>query len=321
MWSSVRSTAARQLRVSRAAKVNTGLTASSRVASRPANFVIPTSYRLVLCSRSFSHTGDQLAAEKAAAKPRAKKSTTTTAAKKKKPAAKKATAKKAAGTKKTAKKPAAKRAAPKKRVRKALSPEDKLKKEVRELKKVALLQEPKKLPDRAWLVYVAQNTQNLTPDSLAETIRALASQYNSLGSFEKERLEAAAHQNRLANEAAYKAWVEAHSPVEIDAANRARQRLRRISPAHKRKTDIKDSRLPKRGLTSYTYFTKSKWATGELAGESFRDAASSIAKEWKSLSAAEKKAFEDTAAADAERYAKDVKSVLHREVRSNSPAA
>ena len=136
--------------------------------------------------------------------------------------------------------------------------------------------------------------------------------------------------------------MEAHSPVEIDAANRARQRLRRISPAHKRKTDIKDSRLPKRGLTSYTYFTKSKWATGELAGESFRDAASSIAKEWKSLSAAEKKvrisrlleqaitasrltlckqAFEDTAAADAERYAKDVKSVLHREVRSNSPAA
>jgi hypothetical protein len=104
-----------------------------------------------------------------------------------------------------------------------------------------------------------------------------------------QRLEAAAHQNRLANEAAYKAWVEAHSPVEIEAANRARQRLRRISPAHKRKAEIKDDRLPKRPLTAYSYFTKSKWATGELAGESFKDAASSIAQQWKSLTPAEKK--------------------------------
>ena len=83
--------------------------------------------------------------------------------------------------------------------------------------------------------------------------------------------------------------MEAHSPIEIDAANRARQRLRRISPAHKRKTDIKDDRLPKRSGTPYTHFTKSKWASGEFAGESFADAASSIAKQWKSLSAAEKK--------------------------------
>jgi hypothetical protein len=181
MWSSVRSTAARQLRVSRAAKVNTGLSVSSRVAHYPPSFVIPTSYRLVLSSRSFSETSDQLAA-KAAAKPRAKKSTTTAA--KKKPAATKATAKKAAGRKKAKK--TVKKAAPKKRVRKAVSPEVKLKNEVRELKKIALLHEPKRLPDQAWLVYVAQNMKSVTPDTLGDTVKALASQYNSLGSFEKE---------------------------------------------------------------------------------------------------------------------------------------
>jgi hypothetical protein len=154
---------------------------SSRVAHRPANFVIPTLYRLAISSRSFSHTGDQLASEKAAAKPRAKKSATTSAGKKK-PAAKKA-----AGAKKTkVKKPAAKKAAPKRRVRKELSPEEKAKQEIRELKKIALLQEPKKLPDQAWLVYVAQNTKNLTPQNLGETIKGLSADYNSLGSFEKE---------------------------------------------------------------------------------------------------------------------------------------
>ena len=179
MWSSVRSTAARQLRVSSAAKVNTALSMSSRVANAAPSFVIPSAYRLVISSRSFSETTDQLAA-KAAAKPAAKKSTT--AAAKKKPAAKKATAKKA----KKAKKPAAKKAAPKKRVTKVKSPEEARKLEIRGLKKVALLSEPKRLPDRAWIVYVAQHIgKNVTPDTLGDTIKGLAAEYNSLSTSEK----------------------------------------------------------------------------------------------------------------------------------------
>lgn len=167
--------------MSRAAKVNTGLSVTSRVASRPASFIIPTSYRLVISSRSFSDTSDQLAA-KAAAKPAAKKSRTT--ATKKKPAAKKTTAKKATATKKT-RKTAAKKAAPKKRVKKVLDPEAKRKVEVRELKKTALLHEPKRLPDKAWLVYVAQNMKNVTPEALGDTIKGLATDYNSLSTSDK----------------------------------------------------------------------------------------------------------------------------------------
>lgn len=181
MWSTVRSTAARQLRVSRAAKLNTGLSVSSRVAN--GSFVVPTSYRLVLSSRSFSETSDQLAA-KAAAKPAAKKSTTAAA---KKPAAKKASAKKAAPKKAAkAKKPAAKKAAPKKRVLKVKNPEEQRKLEIRELKKTALLHQPKRLPDRAWLVYVSQHIdKGVTPASLGDIVKRLASEYNSLSSSDK----------------------------------------------------------------------------------------------------------------------------------------
>ncbi|OIW35164.1 hypothetical protein CONLIGDRAFT_689410 [Coniochaeta ligniaria NRRL 30616] len=307
MWTSIRSTAARQLRVSRAATVNTGLSVSSRVAIRPAIFKIPSSYRLVISSRSFSDTSDQLAA-KAAAKPAAKKTKTT--ATKKKPAAKKAKA-----TKK-AKKPAVKKAAPKKRVKKTVDPEAKRRAEVRELKKVALLQEPKRLPDRPWLVYTSQNVKSMTKETLGDTIRGLAVEYNSLSTSDKARLEITASENKLANDAAYRAWVESHSPVEIDAANRARQRLRRLLPAHK-KGDIKDDRLPKQPASPYAAYIASRWKSGELAGESFKDASSDSASKWKSMSAAEKKEFQDIAAADSARYAKDVKSVLKREVHGS----
>jgi hypothetical protein len=190
MWSSVKATAARQLRVSRAVKVNTGLSVGSRVANGPASFVIPSSYRLVLSSRHFSETTGQLAektaAKTTAAKPRAKK--TTTAAKK--PAAKKATTKRATATKRKAvkaKKPAAKKAAPKKRVKKVLTPEEKRKLEIRELKKIALLSEPKRLPDTAWMVYMQQGLGGLS--SVAEVsnaVKGLGESYASLSSLEKQ---------------------------------------------------------------------------------------------------------------------------------------
>lgn len=178
MWTSVRSTAARQLRVSRAAKVNTGLSVSSRVAIRPASFVVPSSYRLVISSRSFSDTGDQAAA-KAAAKPAVKKSKT--AATTKKPAAKKATAGKKTAAKKA--KPVAKKAAPKKRAKKVLDPEAKRKLEIRELKKIALLDTPKQLPHTAYLVYNLQNSEK--GKKIADVAKERATEYHALSPSEK----------------------------------------------------------------------------------------------------------------------------------------
>lgn len=178
MWTSVRSTAARQLRVSRAAKVNTGLSVSSRVAIRPASFVVSSPYRLLISSRSFSDTSDQAAA-KAAAKPAVKKSKTAAATKK--PAAKKATAGKKTAAKKA--KPVAKKAAPKKPAKKVLDPEAKRKLEIRELKKIALLDKPKQLPGTAYMVYNQQNSEK--GKRVADAAKERATEYHSLSPSEK----------------------------------------------------------------------------------------------------------------------------------------
>lgn len=101
-------------------------------------------------------------------------------------------------------------------------------------------------------------------------------------------MQAAANQNKLANEAAYKSWVEGHSVQEIDAANRARRRLRVF---HKVIKDgpIKDDRQPKKSATGYLLFAKSKWQSGEFSGSRpGSDTAKTIADEWNSLSAAER---------------------------------
>jgi hypothetical protein len=104
-----------------------------------------------------------------------------------------------------------------------------------------------------------------------------------------QRLDATAHQNRLANAAAYKAWVESHTPIEIDAANRARRQLRKIMPSLKVRSDIKDDRLPKLPTRAFAEFVKAKWASGDLGGERSVTVSSKLGSEWKSLSAAEKK--------------------------------
>jgi hypothetical protein len=176
MWSIVRSTAARQLRVGRAA--------TSRVAN---SFTIPTAYRVVVSRRNFTETSGELApkSDAAEAKPKTRRASTA-----KKPAVKKS---KAGTTKKAAvkaKKPKAKKAvkaAPKKkRVKKVLTPEEKVKLEIRELKKKALLDEPKKLPDRSWLVYVSQHLKNHSVSDVTSAIKDLSASYKDLAASEIE---------------------------------------------------------------------------------------------------------------------------------------
>lgn len=177
MWSVVRSTAARQLRVSRAVKQ-----------TNSNSFIIPSAYRLAISRRNFTETSGELAPKSAAtaAKPKAK--ATKTLATAKNPAEKKskaATTKSVAKAKKPkAKKKKAVKAAPKKRVRKVLTPEEKRKAEVRELKKTALLKEPKKLPDRTWLVYISQHLKG--EKNVTEAMKQFAEAYKSLSASEIE---------------------------------------------------------------------------------------------------------------------------------------
>jgi hypothetical protein len=79
--------------------------------------------------------------------------------------------------------------------------------------------------------------------------------------------------------------------VEIDAANRARRRLRRIggSTIISRKPEIKDDRQPAKPLTGYTMFTVERWQSGDYAGQTAMAASPRLAQEWKSLSASQRK--------------------------------
>lgn len=133
----------------------------------------------------------------------------------------------------------------------------------------------------------------------------------------------------------------------IDQANKARRQLRRKLEAQKSKLPravrhaIPDDRLPKGPSRPFALFAKARWASGDLSGN-VADVSRQLGEEYKQLSPAEKKvsrgasisndgswhslrrctdemrqAYEDIAAADSERYAREVQDVLGREVRTS----
>ncbi|KAM0502591.1 hypothetical protein ACHAP6_000501 [Verticillium nonalfalfae] len=211
-----------------------------------------------------------------------------------------------------------------KKAKKEVAPEVKLAQEVRELKKIALLKEPKKLPETVWTLFTTQNIKS-GEASLGERSKQLAEEYRLLDAAETERLKDLAEKNKVANNAAYKAWVESHTPAEIVAANNARNVLRRKVNKGKGVTHrfpIRDERLPKRPTTVYNLFFKARWASGDFSG-SVTEATRTIAEEYKQLSEEQRQVYEDLATADFERYAREVSSVLNKEVKrkSASPSA
>lgn len=171
MWSTIRIAAARQLRVGGALSVSR---LASRVATKQSSFAIPSRYRFQLGRRGFADVAGQPA-----------KAITTKKAAAKKPAK---GAKKVASKKAAPKKTVAKKAAPKKRVRKVLSEEDAKKQKVRELKRVALLKEPVRLPDKSWLVYVSQHTKgtHTEGEALGDRAKQLSESYKNLPASEVE---------------------------------------------------------------------------------------------------------------------------------------
>ncbi|EEY18624.1 predicted protein [Verticillium alfalfae VaMs.102] len=206
-------------------------------------------------------------------------------------------------------KPAMKEAAPKKKKKAAVKTQPE--KEVRELKKIALLKEPKKLPETVWTLFTTQNIKS-GEASLGERSKQLAEEYRLLDAAETERLTSnqrlkdLAEKNKVANNAAYKAWVESHTPAEIVAANNARNVLRRKVNKGRGVTHrfpIRDERLPKRPTTVYNLFFKARWASGDFSG-SVTEATRTIAEEYKQLSEEQRQVYEDLATADFERYAR-----------------
>ncbi|KAH8808267.1 hypothetical protein F5884DRAFT_362506 [Xylogone sp. PMI_703] len=242
------------------------------------------------------------------------KSTTSKAAPKKKAATAKKTTRKT--TRKTAKKTTAKAKKPaKKQLTEKQKEEKQAKKErehLRKLKETALLPGPHRLPDTAWMIvlseYLKANAEKGNQTSGTKTKEA-AAKYKSLSPEELEQYNHRANQNKAANTTAFKKWVASHTPDQIRLANNARKLLTKTTG--KKYPSIADERAPKRPLNAYFLFAADRWASGDLKGISIPQSGSMIHEEWTKLPASEKKVFEDRAAADKERYAREAKTVFH----------
>ncbi|KAF2970937.1 hypothetical protein GQX73_g2668 [Xylaria multiplex] len=255
-----------------------------------------------------SASAKKTATKKTATKKPVKK---TTAAKAKAKA--KAPAKTKAKTKAKAKAKAKPKAKP--RTKRPISEKRQALIERRTLRKAALFTEPKLLASQPWQLFIVEKTQGKGSGNAAQKMVTLAPEYKALPPSEIQRLESAAAQNKVANAATYKAWVESHSAQDIYDANLARRALKRKYniPKGLVKT-IRDDRIPKRPASAFSLFTKARWASGEYSSvsSSITEVGSKIAQEWKNITEAERKPYEDLAQSEAEHYQKAVGTILDR---------
>ncbi|KAI8965985.1 hypothetical protein F5Y11DRAFT_235800 [Daldinia sp. FL1419] len=204
--------------------------------------------------------------------------------------------------------------------KKALSPSKKAVLEKKELKKTALYGEPKHLPERPWTVYIYEQTKdkNVQPPELRTIMKGISEAFKAMSASERQRLESICDQNKAKNEAAYTSWVETYTPSQIQAANRARQTLKKkygFPPKANLKL-IRDKRIPKRPSNPYSLFTKARWASGDFTGHRFGEAAREISREWLRMSDVERHAYEDLGKAAREDYEK-----MYEAVMDHKPAA
>ncbi|CCF41514.1 HMG box protein [Colletotrichum higginsianum] len=183
---------------------------------------------------------------------------------------------------------------------------------VKEHKKLALLPNPKKLPNSAWTVYITEraNDPELAID-LESRAKLNSESYRNLSSYELQRLEEKAKENRLANIATYKTWVESHTPIAVAEANRARANIRRIT-GRRAPRPIHDERQPKRSSTAFIMFVKARWDTGDFSGVDPVVANRQISEQWNALPESEKEPYKQLAKADYERWERDSFHTLGR---------
>lgn len=97
--------------------------------------------------------------------------------------------------------------------------------------------------------------------------------------------------------------MESHTLAEIYKANLARNRLTKVYNIKTRR--IIDERFPKRPVSAFAHYVKSRTSSFN-EGQTVASVIKGIGSAWKSLSAADKKPYEDLMQADKSRYMKDM---------------
>ncbi|KAL9098776.1 MAG: hypothetical protein Q9163_005625 [Psora crenata] len=222
--------------------------------------------------------------------------------------------------------------------RKRLTTEQKARKDVKDaadkVKRLRLtaLTPPAGTPSTAWLAFTSEATKatKVSPvgrNNLGNIMKEAAARFNTLEPEQLEHYNHLANQNKAANEKAYRQFIESHTALEIYKANLARAALRRLSRAkagarHRSSKwgPLRDERQVKNPKTSYILWCEERHKSGDLNGMTTATRGSLLGREWKSLTAAEKKPYEDAAAADRERYRQERKTVLGLDVKSPKKA-
>ncbi|KAH8693237.1 hypothetical protein BGW36DRAFT_36740 [Talaromyces proteolyticus] len=234
----------------------------------------------------------------------------------------KATAKKSA-TNKTQKKKTTKKTA-KPAAKKELTPEQlekkkaskqaaKLKEEIKTLLVASLKEnEPKLAGVAPWNLFVQQKLRGNTSRDLAATFREISADFQNLSSSEREALQDQAAQNKQANERAYTAWVNSHTPLQIKEANYARKRLLALTEDRRypvKLHQIKDERQVKRPLNTFILFSTERGESGDLKHMSIQEKGRHVKAEFENMSEEEKQKFVTRAQQDRERYIREYREV------------
>ncbi|KAH8799441.1 hypothetical protein F5884DRAFT_812076 [Xylogone sp. PMI_703] len=181
------------------------------------------------------------------------------------------------------------------------------KEEIKKLKETALLSEPKPIADSAWgIVFTEHVKAKATKGSKIDGTPAkeASEKYKSLSANDSEQYNSRANQNKAANVAALKQWVESYTPNQVRLANNARKLLAKRTG--KKYPIISDERAPKRPCSAYFFYTADRWAAGDMKGIQLkRIAADSVVM---------KQIYENKAAADKERYKQEYKKVFKNAV-------
>ncbi|KAF8252255.1 hypothetical protein K440DRAFT_393231 [Wilcoxina mikolae CBS 423.85] len=266
-------------------------------------------------TRSAAATKKTTTTKKAAATKKPAAKTKKVAVKKKAAPKKKAAAKKKAAPKK--KKPAARKPRTltdaQKEAKKAKVKEEKLKLTKQEMIKNAL-KPPYKKPElniSSYSVFLSQNMtgKNTKDNKEAGFTREISKAWVTFPDAEKQKLKDIAQVKKDEARAAYRAFIESHTPDEIYKANSARRWLKARKVRGASTEPLVDHRLPKHPTTAFFHYMNSLRESGEMKGN-VREESRAAGQKWKALSDEEKKPYLDLAEVSKQRYATEKAALL-----------
>ncbi|TKA82157.1 hypothetical protein B0A55_02047 [Friedmanniomyces simplex] len=153
---------------------------------------------------------------------------------------------------------------------------------------------------------------------LSEQSRATGKAWQQCSPAEVEHYNHLARTARETSQAEYKRWVLSHPPEQIEAANRARQQLRRKLPQKGKRgwPPIQDERAARTPLSAFLQFSTNRHASGDFNNIAVPECAKLIGQEWKALSGEEKQKYKALEKEDVARYTDEYTSVYGHGPRS-----